>query len=183
MATDETISKKFCFLIWFLSQVILIALWLSFQTRYSRGVYNFRKKCCMGFSGDTCPNSIVYSKDQYFGLQWLKRVGKKILRKKPILLVNFCFLSHFDFSKTRIVFFLMEVRSWTPTCCCTKGEHVDLWDILTRCINFYSHSLIFTVILPSLLVYNLLMVQKLQVFASTGLSMTSESHAIHCNNR
>ena len=31
----------------------------------------------------------------------------------------------------------------------------QFWDLLTRCINFYSHSLIFPAILPPLIVYNL----------------------------
>ena len=29
--------------------------------RYSGGVYDIRKKCYSSFSGDTCPNSIVYN--------------------------------------------------------------------------------------------------------------------------
>ena len=37
----------------------------------------------------------------------------------------------------------------------TMEEHEDIWDLLTQCINFYSHSLIFSVVLPSLIVYNL----------------------------
>ena len=31
----------------------------------------------------------------------------------------------------------------------------QFWDLLTRCINFYSNSLIFPAILPPLIVYNL----------------------------
>ena len=38
---------------------------------------------------------------------------------------------------------------------CTMREYVDIWDLLTQCINFYSHSLIFPAILPPLIVYNL----------------------------
>ena len=62
----------------------------------------------------------------------------------------------------------MKSRSWLPLAestwrhhphtiqsklHCTLGEHI--WDLLTQCINFYSHSLIFPVILPSLIICNL----------------------------
>ena len=96
----ETFSEKLCSLKWFLSQVILKANWLSFQMRYSGGVYDIRKKCYRSFSGDMCPNSIVYSNVRF-----------RILasKKKHIFCFNFCFLIHFDFSNTRI--FLFSVRS------------------------------------------------------------------------
>ena len=37
---------------------------------------------------------------------------------------------------------------------CTMGEHMDIWDLLIQCINFYSHNLIFPVVFLSLIVYN-----------------------------
>ena len=39
---------------------------------------------------------------------------KKNLEKKPILLVNFCFLIHFDFSNTRIFSFSVGIKVMNP---------------------------------------------------------------------
>ena len=75
----ETFSEKFCSQKWFFSQVILKANWLSFQMRYSGGVYDIRKKCYSSFSGDTCPNSIVYNnvRTPILALGGQNELGKK----------------------------------------------------------------------------------------------------------
>ena len=64
--------------------------------RYSGGVYDIRKKCYSSFSGDMCPNSIVY------------------VMSELILLVNFCYLTHFEFSNTKTFSFFNEGKVMNP---------------------------------------------------------------------
>ena len=47
--------------------------------RYSGGVYDIRKKCYSSFSGDTCPNFIVYNN---VGTPILASSGQNELGKK-----------------------------------------------------------------------------------------------------
>ena len=111
----ETFSEKLCSLKWFFSQVILKANWLSFQMRYSGGVYDIRKKCYSSFSGDTYPNSIVYNNvwTPILASSGQNELGKNS-KKKPILLLNFGFLIHFDFSNTRIFSLSVGIKVMNP---------------------------------------------------------------------
>ena len=74
-----------------------------------------------------------------------------------LLLFSFChFLVRSSFFLKIVKIKLQHLQSQLKASMqCTLGEHMDIWDLLTQCINFYSHSLIFPVILPSLIVYNL----------------------------
>ena len=49
-----------------------------------------------------------------FWLPVVKMSWEKNSKKKPILLVNFCFLIHFDFSNTRIFSFSVGIKVMNP---------------------------------------------------------------------
>ena len=49
-----------------------------------------------------------------FWLPVVKMSWEKNSKKKPILLVNFCFLTHFDFSNTRIFSFSVGIKVMNP---------------------------------------------------------------------
>ena len=49
-----------------------------------------------------------------FWLPVAKMSWEKNSKKKPILLFNFCFLIHFDFSNTRIFSFFVGIKVMNP---------------------------------------------------------------------
>ena len=49
-----------------------------------------------------------------FWLPVVKLSWDKYSKKKPILLVNFCFLIHFDFSNTRMFSFSVRIKVMNP---------------------------------------------------------------------
>ena len=72
-------------------------------------------------------------------------------------------LDIFNLSQIHFNCFLLQLKQWNnifvvnTTLHRTLGEHVDIWDLLIQCIIFYSHSLIFPVILLLLIVVNIIL--------------------------
>ena len=62
-----------------------------------------------------------------FLLPVVKMSWEKNSKKKPILLVNFCFLIHFDFSNTRIFSFSVGIKVMNPKMpLCNKPVNIAL---------------------------------------------------------
>ena len=69
-----------------------------------------------------------------FWLPMVKMSWEKNSKKKPILLVNFCFLIHFDFSNTRIFSFSIGGKVMSPKMpLCEEAQEEKFLIPLSKC--------------------------------------------------
>ena len=104
--------------------------------RYSGGVYDIRKKCSSSFSGDMDQNHMGYSNvmTRILASSGQNELGKKF-RKKIMLLINFCFIIHFDFKNTKLFSFSIGSKVMNPKMPLCHVHDSEADNILHHCTH------------------------------------------------